>query len=232
MVRILVVEDSPKLSQLLQRLLSERGYAVDTAGTVAQAVEALELAAYDLVILDLSLPDGDGGAVLRHLRAAGNTLPVLVATARGDVVERVRTLDRGADDYLVKPFSPEELLARIRALLRRPAQALSPVLTAGNVTLEQAMHAVTIGGAAVDMPRREVALLESLIRKQGQVVSRQALEDASHAFGNEVTPNAIEAAVSRLRKRLEQHGATVNVTAMRGIGYILADVPDAVAAKI
>ncbi len=222
-MRILLVEDNPKLSALLQRQLTEHAYAVDTAATVEAAREALAVATYDLVILDLSLPDGDGNTVLRELRAKGRDVPVLVATARGNVVDRVSTLDRGADDYLVKPFSPDEMLARIRALLRRPAQTLNPVLTAGNVTLDPAQSIVCIADLPIDMPRREVVLLEVLMRRFGHVVTRQALDSASHGFGEEVTPNAIEAAVSRLRRRLDSQGASVTVAAMRGLGYILAE---------
>ena len=222
-MRILLVEDNPKLSSLLLKLLTEHGYAADLAGTVEEARESLAMTGYDLVILDLTLPDGDGHSVLRMLRAAGQDMPVLVATARGDVTERVRTLDKGADDYLVKPFSPEELLARVRALLRRPHQALQPVLTAGNLALDPAQGTVCVDGVPMEIPRREMAMLEVLMRRYGTVVSRTALEETSTTFGAEVTPNAIEAAISRLRRRLEQHQATVAVATMRGLGYILAE---------
>lgn len=225
-MRLLVVEDNPKLSDLLVALLNDQSYAVDAAPTVEDARAALDVATYDLVILDLALPDGDGGTVLRELRRRGESVPVLVATARTEVVHRVATLDQGADDYLVKPFSPEELLARVRALLRRPARTLNPVIVAGNVALDTAQISVNIGETAVDMPRREITVLETLIRSHGRLVSRRALEDAIYSLNAEVTPNAIEVAVSRVRKRLESHGATVAITAMRGLGYILADKPE------
>jgi DNA-binding response OmpR family regulator len=224
-MRLLVVEDNPKLSALLVDLLNDQSYAVDAAATVEDARAALDVASYDLIILDLGLPDGDGGTVLRQLRRHGRGVPVLVATARTEVVQRVKTLDEGADDYLVKPYSLQELLARVRALLRRPAEALNPVVTAGNVALDTARFAVSIEATLVEMPRRELAVLDILMRNQGRLVSRGALEDAVYSFDAEVTPNAIEAAISRLRKRLECNGATVAVTAMRGLGYILAAKP-------
>jgi len=174
-------------------------------------------------VLDLTLPDGDGRALLRALRRRGEGVPVLVATARSDLLQRVNTLDEGADDYLVKPFSPDELLARVRALLRRPRLALDTVLTSGNVALDTASMAVSIDGAPVEMPRREVSVLAVLLREQGRLVPRRALEDAIYSLDDEVTPNALEAAVSRVRRRLEQQGASVALTAMRGLGYILAE---------
>ncbi len=225
-MRLLVVEDNPKLSGLLVTLLNDQSYAVDAATTVEEARAALDVATYDLVILDLALPDGDGGTVLRELRRRGSGVPVLVATARTEVVHRVNTLDQGADDYLVKPFSSDELLARVRALLRRPQRALNPVITAGNVALDTTQISVSIGETPVDMPRREITVLEALIRNHGRLVSRRALEEAIYSFDKEVTPNAIEVAISRVRKRLEGHGANVAITAMRGLGYILADKPE------
>ncbi len=222
-MRVLVVEDNRKLAALLTNRLSEHGYAVDVADDIDAASAMLRLAAYDLIVLDLTLPDGDGRALLRSLRRRGEGVPVLVATARNDLLQRVDTLDEGADDYLIKPFSPEELLARVRALLRRPRLALDTVLTYGNVTLDTARMAVTINGTPVEMPRREVSVLTVLLRRQGQLVPRQTLEGAVFSLNDEVTPNALEAAVSRLRRRLDQQGASVALTAMRGLGYILAE---------
>ena len=224
-MRLLVIEDNPRLSALLVELLNDQSYAVDAAATVEDARAALAVATYDLIMLDLALPDGDGGTLLRDLRQRGHAVPVLVATARAEVVQRVTTLDAGADDYLVKPFSSEELLARVRALLRRPRQTEDPVIAAGNVSLDTATVSVTIGATTLDMPRREVTVLETLMRQRGRLVPRRALEAAVYSCDSEVTGNAIEAAVSRVRKRLETHGANVAITSMRGLGYILADKP-------
>ncbi len=222
-MRLLIVEDNAKLAGLMARQLGERGMAVDAVGGVEEARAALGVATYDAILLDLGLPDGDGREILRRLRAAGEGVRVLVVTARGALAERVDLLDSGADDYLVKPFSIEELLARVRALLRRPAQALAPVLSAGNVALDTRTLTLRIDGAVCEMPPRELRVLAALLSHHGTLLSRERLEQAVYSFDDEVTPNAIEAAISRLRRRLEQAGATLSVTAMRGLGYILAE---------
>ncbi|PPQ35276.1 response regulator [Rhodopila globiformis] len=222
-MRVLVVEDNEKLADLLTSRLTEQGYAVDAAASIDAAAAMLEVVSFDLVVLDLTLPDGDGRAFLRALRAAGNGVPVLAATARSDLLERVCTLDDGADDYLVKPFSTEELLARVRALLRRPRVTLDTVLAVGNIALDTASMALSIDGAATEIQRRELSVLAVLLRDQGRLVPRRVLEEAIYSLDDEVTPNALEAAVSRLRRRLEQQGASVRIATMRGLGYILSE---------
>jgi DNA-binding response OmpR family regulator len=224
-MRLLVVEDNAKLAALLTKLLGDRAYAVDNVASIEEARAALGTAKYDLILLDLALPDGDGREILRALRGSGRGVPVLVATARADVTQRVKALDEGADDYLVKPFSLDELLARVRALLRRPPQTMKTILASGNVTLDTASLALAVGGQAIEAPRRELSVLTVLLRNEGRLVTRGKLEEAIYSFDDEVTPNAMEAAVSRLRRRLEAHGASVTVTAMRGLGYVLADRP-------
>jgi DNA-binding response OmpR family regulator len=221
-MRVLVVEDNQKLATIVAKLLSENVYSVDTVETVDEAHAAVEIVDYDLILLDLSLPDGDGGEILRALRRAGRATRILVSTARADVVQRVEMLNDGADDYLVKPFSLDELLARIRALLRRPAETKQAVLAAGRLTLDTETLTLRVTGEVTLLPRRELGILVALLSNQGQLVSRSRLEDAVYSFDNEVTPNAIEAAVSRLRRRLEGLDAAVTITAMRGLGYILA----------
>jgi DNA-binding response OmpR family regulator len=221
MMRLLVVEDSLRFQRLVTSLLANSGFVIDAVETVADAQSALATATYDLILLDLTLPDGDGGEVLRKLRRARQGTPVLVMTARGDVEHRVQALNEGADDYLVKPFSLEELLARIRAVLRRPTQTVGVTLAAGNVLLEPANLSLQIAGAAVDVSRREIAVLEALLRNQGRLLPRARLEQAVYSFDDEVTPNALEATISRLRRKLEAHGADVSITAMRGLGYAM-----------
>ncbi len=222
-MRLLVVEDNPKLAGLIKKLLCEHAFAVDVAPTIAGAQAALDTTAYAAILLDLSMPDSDGGRLLHALRKAGNSTPVIVATARGDLDERIRTLNEGADDYLVKPFSLEELLARINAVLRRPQLAIGTILRAGNVAVDTAALTVAIDAKPVDLPRREFGVLLALMRQQGRPVSRDKLLDALYSFDAEVTPNAIEAAVSRLRRRLDAHDGSVTVIAMRGLGYVLTD---------
>lgn len=222
-MRLLVVEDNEKLSSLMKKLLSENGFAVDAVDTADDATAALKTASYDLIVLDLSLPDKDGTEILRSLRRNGHDTPVLVATARADVSQRVKVLNIGADDYIVKPFSLDELLARVRALLRRPKAIAESILTLGNVALDIAAMTLQVGGHPVELPRREFSVLATLLGANGKLISKQKLEDTIYTFDSEVTPNAIEAAVSRLRKRLDAHGATVDITAMRGLGYILRE---------
>lgn len=220
-MRLLVVEDNPKLAGLIAKLLGNHAFAVDVAPTVDHARAALDVAEYDAILLDLSLPDADGSDLLRSVRKRGSGVPVIVATARADVSERVAKLNEGADDYLVKPFSLEELLARVNAVLRRPRQSVGTVLKAGNVEMDPGKHLVTVSGELIDLPRRELGLLQVLMRHDGRPVSRDKLLDSLYSFDAEVTPNALEAVVSRLRRRLEANGASITVVAMRGLGYML-----------
>jgi two-component system OmpR family response regulator len=222
-VRLLIVEDNERLAALIAKLLADHAFAVDRVATVDAALAALEVAEYDLILLDLTLPDGEGADVLRRVRQRGHGTPVLVMTARADVVQRVHTLDEGADDYVVKPVSLEELLARVRALLRRPRQIAGSVLSVGNVMLDAAALTLTIGGRPVEIPRRELGVLLALMTSHGRLLAKQKLTDAVYSFDQDVTPNAMEAVISRLRRRLDAHGATVMITAMRGLGYILTE---------
>jgi DNA-binding response OmpR family regulator len=222
-MRLLVVEDNERLAELMARLLSENRFTADVVSTVEEARAADQLVDYDLILLDLSLPDGDGRDVLRSLRRAGYPSRILVITARAEVVERVATLNDGADDYLVKPFSLDELLARIRALLRRPSEPAQTVLTAGKLSLDTQSQTLRVAGEVAPLTRRELGVLASLLGHRGQLVSRRKLEEAIYSFDEEVTPNAIEAAVSRLRRRLDALGAAVDITSMRGLGYILTE---------
>jgi len=221
-VRLLIVEDNERLAAVIAKLLTERAFAVDSVGTVDEALAAMAAASYDLILLDLSLPDGEGADVLRRVRQKGHGTPVLVMTARADVVQRVQTLDEGADDYVVKPVSLDELLARVRALLRRPRQIAGSVLSVANVTLDTVALTLSVDGVVIETPRRELGVLIALMSSQGRLLAKQKLVDAVYSFDQEVTPNAVEAVVSRLRRRLEAHGANVTITAMRGLGYILA----------
>lgn len=220
-MRLLLIEDSRPLGGLIRDGLVQNGFAVDWCETLEEGRESRALANYDLILLDLGLPDGDGLDLLRQLRSQGDTVPILILTARGGLGERVAGLDVGADDYLVKPFDMAELSARCRALLRRPGAALGVVLQAGNVALDTTNRSLSISDAAVAMPPRELALLEHLLRRAGQVVIRSQLEDQLYAMDAEVTPNALEVAVSRLRKRLAAAGANLTLQTTHGVGYSL-----------
>lgn len=221
-MRLALVEDNQRLAELMRDGFAALGFAVDSFDTLQSARAALESAHYDLLVLDLGLPDGDGVSLIRSLRGRKAQLPILIVSARDAVDDRVRGLDAGADDYIVKPFEMAELAARIRALLRRPGSCLSTVLSAGRVALDTAAGEVRVDGAVVEMPPRELALLEQLLRRSGQVVRKSAIESSLYALSTDVTPNAVEAAVSRLRKRLAQAGAGVEIHTAHGIGYMLA----------
>ncbi|MDE2110146.1 MAG: response regulator transcription factor [Alphaproteobacteria bacterium] len=222
-MRLLVIEDNVRLAALMAQLMVDNGQTADVAGSLEEARAALSLVDYDIVLLDLSLPDGDGRDILNAIRQSQRNAFVLVVTARGDVVNRVQVLNAGADDYIVKPFSDDELIARVRALGRRPRQIRDDVLSAGNLRLDTGSLTLTVSGRAVTIPRRELSVLSALLSQQGKVLRREKLDKAVYSLGSEVSDNAVEAAVSRLRRRLEGAGATVDIVAMRGIGYILTE---------
>ncbi len=222
-MRLLVVEDEPDLAQLVRQALARAGFAVDTTDGVASAEEHLRLAAYDAMVLDLGLADGDGLDLLARLRGRGDALPVLVLTARDGPDDRVTGLDAGADDYLVKPFHMPELVSRIRALLRRPNAALGVRLALGNLTFDSALRETRVGDQPLVLTVRESALLEMLLRRHGRVVSREALESGLYGFDDLLGSNAIEVLVHRLRRKLQDSAAEAQIHTVRGVGYMLAE---------
>jgi DNA-binding response OmpR family regulator len=173
--------------------------------------------------LEVQRPAAAATTVLRDLRRRGIGTPVLVGTVAADLERRIDVLDQGADDVMVKPFSSDELLARVRALLRRPPNVLTRVLSIGNISLDTAARAVQVDGDAVELTRREIAVLETLMRNRTRPVAKRALEEAVYSFAEDVSPNAIEAAVSRVRRRLDSAGARVTISAARGMGYLLSE---------
>ena len=222
-MKILVVEDSPPLQSLIVAHLRHRGFAADPAGTGAAALDAVAGAAYDAAILDLGLPDMDGLEVLRALRTgAGSALPVLILTARDSVQQRIAGLDAGADDYILKPVDIAELDARLRAVLRRPGTRQHPVHAYQDLAFDPATRLASRDGRAIDLTLREASLFEALIRDAGRVVVRDVLADRLYDLEAEVSANAIEATVSRLRRKLAGAGAAARIETLRGIGYRLA----------
>ena len=220
-MRLLLVEDNARLASLIREGLDRQGFAVDWCETVDGAEHALRINDYDLMLLDLGLPDGEGLDLVRSLRRRQDMMPILVLTARGGLDDRVMGLDAGADDYLVKPFQIPELAARCRALLRRPGASLGTHLTVGNVILDSAGRSVMVGGIRINATPREVDLLECLLRRAGHVVAKPALEGALYSMDAEVTPNALEACMSRLRKHLSAAAADVQIRTVHGVGYAL-----------
>jgi DNA-binding response OmpR family regulator len=220
-MRLLLVEDNERLGPLVCEGLAGAGMAVDWCRSVDEASAALSTAGYDLVLVDLGLPDGDGLDLVRAIRRKGDTVPILILTARDALGDRVTGLDAGADDYLVKPFANAELAARCRALLRRPGRRLAPILAAGDLSFDTATRQASFRGAPIDLSKREAGVLEALMRRSGSVVAKETLEETLYAFNEPVTPNALEAAVSRLRKRLDEAGASDLLHTVRGLGYLL-----------
>ena len=221
-MRILVVEDEARIAELLKRALEAEGFAVDAVRLCAEAREALAVTAYDAAILDLGLPDGDGIDLLRDMRGGGG-VPVLVLTARDAVEDRVLGLDTGADDYLVKPFAMSELVARIKALLRRPGGALGVVLRAGNIAFDSVGRDVRVGETILSLTRRESAILEHLMRRLGRVVPKALLEEKLYGIDDELESNAIPVHVHHLRRKLIDAGASAEIHTVRGVGYLLTE---------
>lgn len=220
-VRLLLVEDSERLRELLGETLRSAGYGLDVAGSVAQAIECAACVVYDLVIVDLGLPDGDGIEAIQSLRRGGFTRPILIITARGSVDDRITGLDSGADDYLIKPFNHNELLARARALLRRPGELAGPVIRVGPLAIDEAAAEARLGDQILNLRFSERRLLLLLMRRAGTVVSKVSIETALSEHGRELTMNAVEALVSRTRKVLADAGLDVVIETVRGVGYVL-----------
>jgi two-component system OmpR family response regulator len=217
-MRILIVEDDPLIQDSLVRAMRAAGYATDQAGDGETALALMRGCSFDLLILDLGLPRIDGLQVLRQMRADGCRSPVLVLTARDGVEDRVTGLDLGADDYLTKPFSIAELEARARALLRR-GQGGTPLLCIGALSYDSVGRRAKLGEDALELSQREISVLEALLFKLGKVVSKEALIESLYGLDEEVSANAIEVYIHRLRKKLEPAG--VNIRTLRGLGYLM-----------
>jgi DNA-binding response OmpR family regulator len=222
-VRLLYVEDNERLSSNTSASLRKSSFVVDAVSTGEDAIHAVKSFAYDAIVLDLGLPDIDGLTVLERVRAARPGTPVVICTAHDRLEDRVQGLNAGSDDYLVKPFEVAELVARLRAVLRRPGGALGVDLRAGNIALDTVARELLVGGNPARLSRRELDLLELFLRRKGRVVTRDAIEDALYGLDDPPTPNAIEVATHRLRRRLQDLGATAQIQTLRGIGYILED---------
>ena len=222
-MRLLVIEDEDRLCGILKSKLGETGFTVDIAASAEDAGIALELINYDAAVLDLGLPDGDGLAVLIAARAAGKALPILILTARDAVEDRVAGLNAGADDYLTKPFAMTELVVRIKALLRRPGSVLGITLEVGNIRLDTIGRELLIGGNPVRLSRRELAILEQMMRRFGRIVPKAVLEEKLYGIDEEPDSNPIPVHVHHLRRQLEAAGANIEIHTIRGVGYVLAD---------
>jgi two-component system copper resistance phosphate regulon response regulator CusR len=223
-MRVLVVEDEADVARFLRRGLMEQAYAVDIVAEGETALETAALNAYDAIILDIMIPAIDGIAVCRQLRASGSSVPILMLTARGSVDEKITGLDAGADDYLSKPFQFGELLARLRALLRRGStKVLSPIMEVGEMQLDTRSHRVSIAGHPLMLTTKEYSVLEYLARNAGRIVTRE--EIAEHVWGQDFDPfsNLIEVYINRLRRHMEKVSPARYIATVRGSGYMLED---------
>jgi DNA-binding response OmpR family regulator len=222
-MRILVAEDERDLNSIVSRKLAAEGYSVDSFFDGDEAIAALRVANYDAVVLDINMPKADGFAVLRSLRAAGKTTPVLFLTARDSIEDRVRGLDAGANDYLVKPFSLAELLARIRAMTRAASAMASNVLSLADLTMDLDAHIVMRAGQEITLSPKEYALLECLLRNKGHVLSRKQIQDSLWNFDYEGGTNVVDVYIRYLRKKIDEGFATKLIQTVRGAGYVMRE---------
>ncbi|HWP20829.1 MAG TPA: response regulator transcription factor [Burkholderiaceae bacterium] len=222
-MRMLIAEDDQVLADGLMRSLRSSGYAVDHVGSGTEADAALSSHEFDLVILDLGLPKLHGLEVLKRLRGRGAATPVLILTAADSVEERVKGLDLGADDYMAKPFSLQELEARVRALARRGMGTASSIIKHGPLTFDQTGRVAYINDQMVELSARELSLLEVLLQRAGRLVSKDQLVERLCEWGEEVSNNAIEVYIHRLRKKIEQ--GPIRIATVRGLGYCLEKIP-------
>jgi DNA-binding response OmpR family regulator len=224
-VRVLLIEDEPEMAAALTSAFGRFDMLIDHAPTLAQAEAALASGVHDAILLDRQMPDGDGLDLIPKLRARGIGVPIIVLTALGEMADRVAGLDTGADDYVAKPFAVEELLARLRAVLRRPGQLTTDTLRVGRLSFDCTHRTASVAGTLLDLPRRELLVLESLIQRMGRTVLRASLEESVYGFDDEIQSNALDTHVSRLRRKLTDADAGVEIHAIRGIGYLLKRAP-------
>lgn len=222
-MKILLIEDELELAGSLRTVLEKERFVVDHAERLASAGEAAMIGVFDLVLLDRTLPDGDGLSLIAQLRSRNPGVHIIVLSARSEVADRVAGLDKGADDYLIKPFSLDEMLARIRAVRRRPTEMKGEEIRAGSIVFDLSNEEVEVAGKRLDIPRRELRVLAALIKRRGRTVLRESLEQAVFGFDDEVQSNTLDSHISRLRRRLRQSDARVEIHAVRGVGYLLRE---------
>lgn len=220
--RILLVEDDPPLAREIIRALERERWSLDHVGSLADGFEAVIQHSYRLILLDRRLPDGDGIALVAAAKSRPSPPAIIFLTARDEVADRIEGLDAGADDYLVKPFALDELLARVRAAYRRPAPGAQPeAVQVGRLSFDTVSREALVDGKALNLSRRELSLLEPLVRRAGRVVQRAHLDTELYGFDGEVSGNALETQVSRLRRRLKEADAGVELRTIRGVGYMI-----------
>jgi len=224
-MRILLIEDEPEMASVLKTALERQDLVVDHVSTLADAEAMARLGTFDAVVLDRRLPDGDGLSLIPRLRALHVDAPVIALTAMSGLDDRVSGLNAGADDYMVKPFAIEELVARLRALHRRQFKVRAEQAVVGRLTYDFRHREALVEDQALELPRRERLVLETLIRRPGRAIMRSALEEAVYALDDEIGSNALDAHISRLRRKLDDVAAGIEIRAIRNIGYLLRATP-------
>lgn len=222
-MRVLLIEDEKEMAEALSAALTKHGIVIDHTMRLGDAFELLRQGDYDAILLDRRLPDGEGLSFIPRIRNAGTETPVIVLTARNEPLERVKGLDIGADDYLGKPFLVEELLARLRAVLRRPPNLGEPHIRAGRLLVDILNMDITVDAVSLNLPRRELLVLMTLAKRKGKTVLRSALEAAVYHYEEELQSNSLDAHISRLRKRLADVDAGLTIHSIRGVGYLLKE---------
>ncbi|MCH4547310.1 response regulator transcription factor [Rhizobium sp. WYCCWR 11279] len=223
-MRVLIVEDEAEFTNTLRVALERERFVVDQADCVSMAREAAMSGSYDLVLLDRTLPDGDGLSLVPILRGTHPGLPIIVLSARGQLIDRISGLDQGADDYLIKPFDIDEMFARIRAVRRRPAELGSEEIHVGGLVFDLTNDEASVESVRLDLTRRELRVLAVLVKRRGRTVLRESLEQAVFGFDDEVQSNTLDSHISRLRRKLAEANAQVEIHAIKGVGYLLKDL--------
>lgn len=220
-MRILLVEDEVEFAKAMRGALERDRFVADWVTSISLAREASRSQVHELVLLDRTLPDGDGLSLIPQLRVDNPGVPIIVLSARGELSDRVAGLDDGADDYLVKPFDLEEMLARIRAVQRRPNELAPDEIVVGDLVFDMAFGEARVHGTQLVLQRREVAVLTALIRRRGRVVLRETIEEAVYGFDDAIQSNTLDSHISRLRRKFSDAGAGVEIHTVRGVGYLL-----------
>ncbi|TAV83717.1 response regulator transcription factor [Rhizobium leguminosarum] len=222
-MRILLIEDEPQMAVALRGALTRHDMVMDHVSTLCDAELMIGDGAYDAVLLDRQLPDGDGPELIPKIRKKGLTLPIIVITAKGEVPDRITGLETGADDYLAKPFVFDELLARLRAVMHRSETLRPALISIGRLSFDPTYCEIIVSGLRLEMPRREALVLECLMRRAGRMVPRPALMEAVFGFDDEIQSNALVSHISRLRRKLAASQAGVVINVIRGVGYLLRE---------
>lgn len=220
-MKILLVEDDPEMADALRTALSRQGFLLAVANNLIMAREAIANESYDIVLIDRQLPDGDGAALLAEIRRSGNPARSIIISAMGSTRERIAGLNDGADDYLPKPFAVDELIARLAAVTRRRPEVKNYRVAVGNLTFDRRTRDLFIDDARIDLTRRELLIIEALVGNLGRTVLRSSLEESVYSFDDDIQSNSLEANMSRLRRKLSDAGADIEIRNIRGIGYFL-----------